>query len=142
MATHNDIGTAGETIATGMLRKKGLKIVAHNWRMGHLEVDIIAENKREIVFVEVKTRTTLFGGKTPAEYVDDTKKRNLIVAANAYVRHYNIDKYVRLDVIGILLHPETHEVLDAVHYENAFIPPVRTIGSPIAPRTRKPPKKW
>ena len=63
MALHNDIGKYGEEIAANLLTQKRLKIRERNWRLGHLEMDIIAEDKQTIVFAEVKTRTTLFGDK-------------------------------------------------------------------------------
>ena len=54
----NPIGIIGEEEAAKMLNKQGFKVIEHNWRMGHLEVDLIAESKHEIVFAEVKARTT------------------------------------------------------------------------------------
>ena len=87
-----------------MLEQKGFRIVEHNWRMGHLEVDLIAENKKEIVFAEVKARTTTYGGKMPEEYVDEDKKRRMTVAANAYIKYRKIEKMPRFDIIGILNH--------------------------------------
>ena len=143
MALHNDIGKLGEDIAANLLTQKRLKIRERNWRLGHLEMDIIAEDKQTIVFAEVKTRTTLFGDKTPAAYVDEVKKRHIVAAANAYVKHHRIEKAVRFDIIGILLHPETHEVLELSHYENAFLPPVRTVwGNPFGGKWEKKPRRW
>ena len=80
MFVTDPIGIIGETEAAKMLEQKGFRIVEHNWRMGHLEVDLIAENKKEIVFAEVKARTTTYGGKMPEEYVDEDKKRRMTVA--------------------------------------------------------------
>lgn len=128
MALHNDIGKYGEEIAANLLTQKRLKIRERNWRLGHLEMDIIAEDKQTIVFAEVKTRTTLFGDKSPAAYVDEKKKRHIVAAANAFVKYHHIEKAVRFDIIGILLHPNTLEVLELNHFENAFLPPIRTIG--------------
>ena len=142
MALHNDIGKLGEDIAANVLVQKGLKIRERNWRLGHLEMDIIAEDKHTIVFAEVKTRTTLFGDKTPAAYVDEAKKRHIVAAANAYVKYHRIEKAVRFDIIGILLHPETHEVLELNHYENAFLPPVRTINSRSYSGWNSKPRRW
>ena len=143
MALHNDIGKFGEDIAANLLEQKRLKIRERNWRLGHLEMDIIAEDKHTIVFAEVKTRTTLFGDKTPAAYVDEAKKRHIVAAANAYVKHHRIEKAVRFDIIGILLHPETHEVLELSHYENAFLPPMRIGGgNPFGGKWEKKPRRW
>ena len=92
MFVTDPIGILGEEEAAKMLQAKGFKILEHNWRMGHLEVDLIAENRNEIVFVEVKARTSTFGDKMPEEYVDETKKRRLTAAANAYIKYHRIEK--------------------------------------------------
>ena len=106
----NPIAIIGETEAARMLEKKGFRIVERNWRMGHLEVDLIAENKREIVFAEVKARTSTFGNRMPEENVDEIKRRRMVAAANAYVKYRQIEKNVRFDIIGLLINPETQEI--------------------------------
>ena len=101
----NPIGIIGEKEATKILERKGLRVIEHNWRMGHLEVDLIAENKKEIVFVEVKARTGILNGKMPEQNVDILKQRRIIAAANAYVKYHKTEKNIRLDVIGIMVDP-------------------------------------
>lgn len=123
----NPIGIIGEAEAAKMLEKKGFRILEHNWRMGHLEMDLIAESKKEIVFVEVKARTTTFSGRNPEEYVDEDKKRRMVAAANAYIKYRKIEKEPRFDIIGILVNPNTNEVTYRGHLENAFVPRMRTI---------------
>lgn len=127
MFVTNPIGIIGEAEATKMLEAKGFRVVEHNWRMGHLEVDLIAESKKEIVFAEVKARTTTFGDRMPEEYVDENKKRRMTAAANAYIKYHKIDKSPRFDIIGLIVHPETGEILYRGHLENAFMPRMRTI---------------
>ena len=129
MFVTNPIAIIGEAEAAKMLEKKGFRIVERNWRMGHLEVDLIAESKKEIVFAEVKARTTTFGDIRPEEYVDENKKRRMIAAANAYIKYRQIDQTPRFDIIGILVNPETQEITYKNHLENAFLPQARTIGS-------------
>lgn len=124
----NPIAIIGETEAARMLEKKGFRIVERNWRMGHLEVDLIAENKREIVFAEVKARTSTFGNRMPEENVDEIKRRRMVAAANAYVKYRQVEKNVRFDIIGLLINPETQEITYRCHLENAFYPPTRTIS--------------
>ena len=121
------IGIIGEEEAAKMLEKKGFKVVEHNWRMGHLEIDLIAESKKEIVFVEVKARTTTFGELRPEEYVDEAKKRRMIAAGNAYIKYRRLDKSLRFDIIGILVDATTNEITYRNHMENAFSPQMRTI---------------
>ena len=125
----NPIGIKGEETASKILEKKGFRIVERNWRMGHLEVDLIAESRKEIVFAEVKARTTTFGGKMPEEYVDEDKKRRMIAAANAYIKCRKLEKTPRFDIIGVLVDAETNEVTYSNHMENAFVPQTRTICS-------------
>ena len=123
------IGIIGEAEATKMLEQKGFRILEHNWRMGHLEMDLIAEGKKEIVFAEVKARTTTFGDKTPEEYVDENKKRRMIAAANAYLKQRKIEKTPRFDIIGILVDAETNEITYKGHWENVFQPQMKTMNS-------------
>jgi putative endonuclease len=123
------IGIIGEEEAAKVLKKKGFKILEHNWRMGHLEVDLIAENRQEIAFVEVKARTTEFGNIRPEEYVDEDKKHRMLVAANAYMKKTHTDKSPRFDIFGILVNPETEEVTYCNHLENVFAPTLRTCNT-------------
>ncbi len=123
------IGIIGEEEAAKVLKKKGFKILEHNWRMGHLEVDLIAENRQEIAFVEVKARTTEFGNIRPEEYVDEDKKHRMLVAANAYIKKAHTDKSPRFDIFGILVNPETEEVTYCNHLENVFAPTLRTCNT-------------
>ena len=128
MAEHNIVGKIGEETACQIMKKKGFRIVETNWRFGHLEMDIIAINRKEIAFVEVKTRTSTFGGKRPEEYVDDLKRRRMAAAANAYIKFHKIELVPRFDIIGISMDPNTYAVKELTHLEDAFLPPQRTIG--------------
>jgi putative endonuclease len=128
MAEHNVVGNIGEEIACQIMRKKGFRIVDTNWRFGHLEMDVIAINKKEIVFLEVKTRTSTFSDKRPEEYVDELKKRRMVAAANAYIKMNNIEQAPRFDIIGLIMNPLTHEIIESTHLEDAFSPSIRTIG--------------
>ena len=72
MSEHNDIGREGEDVAASYLMQNGYRIVARNWRYGPKEIDIVARDGETMVFVEVKTRSTL-AFELPQEAV--TKKR-------------------------------------------------------------------
>ena len=120
------IGIIGEEEAAKMLEAKGFKIMEHNWHLGHMEIDLIAETKKEVVLAEVKARTSTFGDLRPEEYVDEAKKRRMIIAGNAYVKQKRLNKALRFDIIGILVDPQTQEVTYRGHWENAFNPEART----------------
>ena len=126
---HTLLGRNGEDYAAQMLQKKGYQIEDRNWRIGHFEVDIIASNRNEIVFVEVKTRSTTFGQINPAEYVDEDKKFRMVVACKAYMKKNHITKTPRFDIIGILMNKDTFDIVTAEHYENIFSPDMHTISS-------------
>ena len=126
MALHNDIGHIGEQRAVELLEKKGYKILERNWRLGHLEVDIIAADKKHIIFVEVKARTSTFAGN-PEEAVNLIKRKRLIAAANAYVKYRNEERETRFDIIGILM-DKSGAIGQISHYENAFAPDLKTIN--------------
>ena len=125
----NPIGIIGEEEAAKMLEKKGFKVLEHNWRMGHLEIDLIAESKEEIVFAEVKARTTMYGEIRPEEFVDENKKRRMIAAGNAYVKRHQSTKSLRFDIIGIVVDPQTQEITYRCHMENAFRPQMKSVNT-------------
>ena len=129
MFVTDPIGIKGEEEAAKMLEEKGYKIIEHNWRLGHWEIDLIAENKQEIVFVEVKARTTMFGNIRPEEYVDENKKKRMITSGNAFLRRCKSTKSLRFDIIGIVVDPQTMEVTYRSHIENAFQPTMHAITS-------------
>ena len=129
MFVTDPIGIIGEEEAAKILKTKGFRIIEHNWRMGHLEVDLIAENKNEIVFAEVKARTSTYGDKLPEEYVDEDKRRKMTAAANAYIKYHKVDKQPRFDIIGILVDVQTNKIIYSNHLENAFQPKLRTVNT-------------
>ena len=111
-------GEKGEQMAADYLRSKGYQILETNWRMGHLEVDIIAIGANMLVFVEVKTRATNAFGE-PEVFVDLAKQRHLIRAANIYIGKNGIDKEVRFDIISVILNEGVKSIK---HIEDAFKP--------------------
>lgn len=117
MADHNELGKRGELLACSFLREKGYSILHTNWRRRRLEIDIIALDGDELVFVEVKTRaTSLFG--EPEDAVNPQKRRHLIQAANAYVIKSGYDKGSRFDVISIIIEKDKctiHHIPDAFY---------------------------
>ncbi|MGM9805840.1 MAG: YraN family protein [Candidatus Aphodosoma sp.] len=120
MAQHNDFGNEGETIARQFLQKKGYLILESNWKSGHREIDIIAKDGGTLVIVEVKTR--MQGSLTaPEESVNASKIRNLVRAAESYVRTHELDTDVRFDVIGITPVADGYEIN---HIADAFYPPL------------------
>jgi putative endonuclease len=116
MATHNELGAKGESMAVKFLMAKNYQIIATNWRWQKAEVDIIAQNDKTLVFVEVKTRSSDTFLK-PEEAVHDKKQQLLIEAAEAYCEANNIEMELRFDVVAII-HQGNKTITK--HIEGAF----------------------
>lgn len=101
MSEHNDVGREGEALAANFLQQKGYEIVDRNWRYGPKEIDIVARDGDTMVFVEVKTRSTL-AFELPQEAVTKKKMKNLVEAADAYLIQRNIDLESRFDIVAVL----------------------------------------
>lgn len=119
------LGRRGEDAAARLLRRKGYVIVAGGRRSRYGEIDLIAvQDRRTVVFVEVKTRRSLRAGH-PAEAVDESKQRRIADAALAYLKSHGLLEYPsRFDVVAILW-PDLSARRPAriQHYQNAFQPP-------------------
>jgi putative endonuclease len=104
MAQHLVTGQQGEEIARKYLRRKRYKILGTNVRTWRGELDIIARKKRTLVFVEVKTRTSLDGFQ-PSDRVDWWKMWRLRRAAQAWIDEQQEkgmgDMAARIDIIGV-----------------------------------------
>ena len=98
-----ELGDIGEELARKFLKKKGYRIHETNFRCREGEIDIIAEHKDYLVFVEVRTKTTSSFG-SPEESVTSAKKEKLIASALAYMSsHKDLPDNWRIDFVGIEL---------------------------------------
>ena len=98
------VGKAWEKVAEDYLREKGYLILMMNYRTRYSEIDIIAETRGFLVFIEVKYRRNISSGY-PLEAVDIKKQHRIRNAALIYLSEngYDIDKTsIRFDGIGIL----------------------------------------
>ena len=105
-----DKGKFGETVAASYLEKQGYEIIERNFRCRLGEVDIICKKNNQIVFVEVKTRTSDQYG-APSEAVTKDKMNKIRKVAALYMMSEKITNYqVKFDVMEILVN----------HIESAF----------------------
>lgn len=118
MAIHNDLGRWGENKAKEFLQNLGYSILELNWRQGKAEIDLIAQTNNTIVFVEVKTRSTLAFG-LPADFVSEKKKEMMFDAAQVFLElNPQLDDVeARFDIISIL---KEGEKVMIEHYPEAF----------------------
>ncbi|MBI2995118.1 MAG: YraN family protein [Candidatus Melainabacteria bacterium] len=119
MTTNHKLGKQGEKLACDYLRKNKFLILKQNWRSGKYgEIDIIAKdpNKNELVFIEVKSRTTSLD--EAKELVTKKKQRQLYKLATAYLHLTNLENTAcRFDVIAIKISQEGNKL---EHIKNAF----------------------
>lgn len=94
------LGYQGEEAAIRHLVRSGYHLLERNWRIGHLEVDIIAEQYGTLVFVEVKSRKKANPSEA-LEAVAHTKQGNLIEAAREFQLLHGLDNPVRFDIIAV-----------------------------------------
>lgn len=96
-------GKIGEIEATKYLENLEYEILCNNFRCMQGEIDIIAKDGREIVFIEVKTRTSTKFGEA-REAVDKNKQKHILNAAKYYLYKNNLqDNFTRVDVIEVYI---------------------------------------
>lgn len=124
MARHNELGTVGEQAARDFLITKGFVIRDQNWRMNHLEIDIVAYEpaNNTLHIVEVKTRTS-DEHYDPMKAVSAVKQRNLVNAANGYIHFYHLKALIQYDVILVIGHPGNFKIQ---YIPKAFVPRLKT----------------
>ncbi len=100
------LGAQGERIAAAHLESLGLVIETLNFRTRFGEIDIVARDGAETVFVEVRTkRSTAYG--TPEESLTPRKQARLVKAAQEYLAgRGRANASWRVDLVAITLQPD------------------------------------
>ena len=119
-----EIGRLGEKAAAKFLRKSHYRIINKNLHISHNEIDIIAESKEYIAFVEVKTRRVHDkddkGLYTPSQAVTKQKRQRTLLAARSFLSKYKKSRQPRFDVVEVYLNKDTNKVIKINHIINAF----------------------
>ncbi|WP_316804636.1 YraN family protein [Pedobacter nototheniae] len=119
MALHNDLGKLGESIGKRYLEEKGYEILDENWTYGKAEIDLIVYQNGLMVFVEIKSRSSVAFGQ-PEEFVNQAKQKQMELASLAYIEIMNHQNEIRFDVIAITFTKDHNYTLK--HIEDAFWP--------------------
>ncbi len=124
------LGKFGEDVAVNFLEKEGYKIVGRNVKFGRHELDIIAEDRYFLVFVEVKTRSCSHPESSdygnPGRAVTQKKRTDTIRASYDYLKANPTKKQPRIDVIEVFLQhvgdnrATPPQILNINHIRNAF----------------------
>jgi putative endonuclease len=118
MSKESELGKQGENLAVEMLSKKGYQIKARNYSFDRAEVDIVALKDDKLVFVEVKTRESAFLSDA-SQLVPMTKQRQIIKAADAYIKEHELTNEGRFDIVVAIINSKYKKL---EHLEDAFYP--------------------
>lgn len=100
------------------MEKENFYIVARNFKCKYGEIDIIAIDKNELVFIEVKTRESIQFGE-PRDSVEKNKKKHIKNVANFFVMENKLEnKFIRFDVIEVYWNKKTYKIN---HIKNIFL---------------------
>ncbi|PPK88013.1 putative endonuclease [Neolewinella xylanilytica] len=119
MTDRKKTGNAGEALASAYLAERGYRIDRTNYRYRRTEIDLIAWDGDILVFVEVKTRTSLAFGH-PSSFFKAAQQRRISRAASAYMEAIDYEWEIRFDLIAILYRSDNDYELD--HYPDVFFP--------------------
>lgn len=112
MAHNIELGRTGEQIAVDHLTERGMRVIERNWRCRLGEIDIVANDGDDTVFVEVKTRTSDRYGH-PFEAITRVKLARLRRLAVAWCAETDAAPHrIRLDAVAVLVTPQSTPVVE------------------------------
>ena len=111
------LGAYGEIIAVRYLISHGYYIVTTNFDSRIGEIDIVAEDKKYLCFVEVKTRSEN-SISAPADAVDKAKRERIIATSKSFLKNYKLDRQPRFDIVEVYFKGDEPDRVN--HIENAF----------------------
>lgn len=118
MAAKDDLGRLGEDLAAAFLTRAGYAILERNWRCARGEIDLIARDGNETVFVEVKTRSSLAFGH-PFEAITDRKVARLRGLASEWCRANPPSRGgIRIDAVAVIAPRDAPATVE--HLERVF----------------------
>ncbi len=116
MSKRYRIGRRGENMAEAYFKRKNYRILERNFRAGRAEVDLIVCKGALLVFVEVKTRSSLNFG-FPETMLSPSQADRILGAADIYIRDINWSGAVRFDIISVVIRGPHSELC---HFKDAF----------------------
>lgn len=113
----NELGKAGERAVGEYLENKGFQTICFNYHSRFGEIDIISENEKYTVFVEVKTRKS-FKFSRAIEAVNKSKRTKIIKTALCFISENGLVKQPRFDIAEVLA--VKNNEFEIIYHENAF----------------------
>lgn len=111
-------GNVGEQLAAEFLQSQGMSILASQYKKPFGEIDLIAQDGDEVVFVEVKARATKTFGH-PEDSVTPEKVGHILRVAQSYLTQQQVEGPWRIDVLAVEYHQTPPKI---THLKNIDIP--------------------
>lgn len=121
-ADNQEWGREAERVVGDYFLKQGYTIRERNWKCGKVEIDLILEKDRTIVFVEVKARKE--ETQDPVLAVGKEKRGRIIRGADVYLRSLPLLYQYRFDIVALTGNREDYSMR---HYPDAYMPGVNGI---------------
>ena len=112
-----ELGKIGESIALETAKRRGYQMLATNVRTPYGEIDLVLKTAHQLIFAEVKTRTSFSFGY-PEQAINALKLSHMIQSAQFYMLQNNLRDEYRIDVISILYDSNKHQVANLEWIEN------------------------
>ncbi len=109
-----ELGEKGEDIAANFLEDSGYHILKRNYRIGHSDIDILAQDKETLVFVEVRTKSREERGM-PEDTLTAKKLKRMKNTAELYIAFNHYEGLARLDTVCIII-DESDRIKHLEHY--------------------------
>lgn len=120
MDSRRKLGNWGESVAATYLEAQGYAILIRQWRCARGEIDLVARDGEELVFVEVRTRRGESAG-TPESSITPRKTQRLLHLAQEYLLAHQLEEIPwRIDLIAIQLDPQG-KLLRCEHIRNPIL---------------------
>ena len=110
------LGTLGENQAAQWLEARGCRIIMRNYRTRFGEIDLVVQEGRHLIFVEVKSRG-MGSIARPKEAITAAKKARLQATAESYLQEHPTQLQPRFDVIEVFFRPSGNQL---IRLENVF----------------------
>ena len=111
-------GKLGELYTVDYLKKHGYSIITSNYFSRYGEIDIVAENEKYIVFVEVKTKNK-YAVTNAFERITESKIKKMIKTALTYITRNSITKQPRIDCAEVVVNADDTSLININYIENA-----------------------
>ena len=110
MNKDHKLGKLGEDVTANYITRLGYKVLERNFECNQGEIDIIALDNEELVFIEVKTRTGVNYGEA-SEAITRYKKRHLLNSIKYYLYKRNLEnEFIRIDVAEVYVKGENIKI--------------------------------